>query len=206
KPEELVEDLKDILQSAESFLPKGRKLKTMRKVLRQVKLFGFHLATLDIRNHSGEHEDAVGELLRTVKIEKDYDQLAEEDRQELLLELLEDPRPILLANQSYSESTENTLGVFKMIQRAHKEFGKRAIQVYIVSMTESPSDLLEVLLLAKETGIYQLLPDGQVKSNLDIVPLLETIEDLVQGSETMDQLFKFKVYQSQIEARGHKQE
>lgn len=206
KPEELVEDLKDILQSAESFLPKGRKLKTMRKVLRQVKLFGFHLATLDIRNHSGEHEDAVGELLRTVKIEKDYDQLAEEDRQELLLELLEDPRPILLANQSYSESTENTLGVFKMIQRAHKEFGKRAIQVYIVSMTESPSDLLEVLLLAKETGIYQLLPDGQVKSNLDIVPLLETIEDLVQGSETMDQLFKSKVYQSQIEARGHKQE
>src|SRR5690625_7821849 len=93
-----------------------------------------------------------------------------------------------------------------MIYRAHREFGKRSIQVYIVSMTESPSDLLEVLLLAKETGLYQVLADGCIKSDLDIVPLLETIDDLIQGSETMKQLFESDVYTKQLQARNKRQE
>src|SRR5690625_6861600 len=73
-------------------------------------------------------------------------------------------------------------------------------------MTESPSDLLEVLLLAKETGLYQVLDDGAVKSDLDIVPLLETIDDLKQGSETMKQLFEADVYKKQLQARDKRQE
>lgn len=205
-PEQLVEDLLDIQRNAESFLPAYKKLKTIRKVIRQVKLFGFHLATLDIRNHSGEHEYAVNELLKTVHIEESYSKLSEDEKQGILFKLLEDPRPILLPKQKYSKRTENILDVFQMIYKAHKEFGKRAIQVYIVSMTTSPSDLLEVLLLAKETGIYQLLPNGEVKSDLDIVPLLETIDDLVRGPETMERLFSSKLYQAQLQARNNRQE
>lgn len=205
-PEELLEDLLDIQKNAESYFPAYKKLKTLRKVIRQVELFGFHLATLDIRNHSGEHEFAVDELLRTVNIEKKYAHLAEEDKQKLLFNLLKDPRPILLRNQSYSKQTENTLNVFRMIYKAHREYGKRSIQVYIVSMTESPSDLLEVLLLAKETGLYRVLPEGEVESDLDIVPLLETIDDLKNGSKTMEHLFQSEVYATQLQARNHSQE
>ncbi|HLS34711.1 MAG TPA: phosphoenolpyruvate carboxylase, partial [Bacillota bacterium] len=206
KPEQLIEDLVDIRENAESFLTGYKRLKTLRKVIRQVELFGFHLATLDIRNHSGEHELAVAEILRKVQIEKDYPNLLEEEKQEVLYRLLEDPRPILLHHQKYSERTEEILDVFRMIYHAHQEFGRRAIQVYIVSMTESPSDLLEVLLLAKETGLYQVLDDGAVKSDLDIVPLLETIDDLKQGSETMKQLFEADVYKKQLQARDKRQE
>src|SRR5699024_6592352 len=96
--------------------------------------------------------------------------------------------------------------VFRMSKRAHKEFGKGAIEVYLISMTESPSDLLEVLVLAKESGIYRLYPDGHVESDLDVASLLETIDDLIAGAEIMQKLFDTDVYREQLKARGQEQE
>ncbi|MDY0406367.1 phosphoenolpyruvate carboxylase [Virgibacillus sp. 179-BFC.A HS] len=206
RAEELVADLKEIKEHAEKYLPKSKKLKTIRKVIRQVEMFGFHLATLDIRNHSGEHETAIHEILQAVHIAKDYTSLSEEEKQKVLCEVLNDPRPLLLFDGGYSEATREMLNVFRMIKKAHEEFGKRAIEVYLISMAEAPSDVLEVLVLAKEAGIYRLYSDGSVESDLDVAPLLETIDDLVAGPHIMRTLFETDVYRKQLKARGHHQE
>lgn len=202
----LADDLKDIKENAEAYLPAGKKLKAIRKVIRQVELFGFHLATLDIRNHSGEHESAVAEILKTVRVTDDYANLDEKEKQQILCDVIKDPRPLVVFDGRYSEATQKMLNVFRTIKKAHVEFGKRAIEVYLISMAESPSDLLEVLVLAKETGIYRLYPDGKVESDLDVAPLLETIDDLVAGPDIMQTLFQTDVYHKQLEARGLKQE
>lgn len=204
--EELADDLTEIKENAEAHLPKMKKLKTIRKVIRQVQMFGFHLATLDVRNHSGEHEPAVHEILKAVHVTEDYSALAEEEKQKVLLQVLNDQRPLLLFDGGYSEATQEMLKVFRMIRKAHEEFGKRAIEVYLISMAESPSDLLEVMVLAKETGLYRLYPDGSVESDLDVAPLLETIDDLIAGPKIMETLFKTEIYSKQLQARKGSQE
>ncbi len=204
--EKLADDLKEIKESAEVHLPKTKKLKTIRKVIRQVEMFGFHLATLDVRNHSGEHETAIHEVLNAVHVTADYKALPEEDKQKVLCDVLNDPRPLLLFDGGYSEATQEMLKVFRMIKKAHGEFGKRAIEVYLISMAEAPSDVLEVLVLAKEAGIYRLYPDGTVESDLDVAPLLETIDDLVAGPKIMQTLFETDVYRKQLQARRSHQE
>ncbi len=161
---------------------------------------------MDVRNHSGEHETAVHEILTAVHVTDNYAALTEEDKQKVLCEVLNEPRPLLLFDGGYSKETQDILKVFRTIKKAHEEFGKRAVEVYLISMSESPSDLLEVLLLAKETGIYRLYPDGTVESDLDVAPLLETIDDLIAGPDIMKTLFETEVYRKQLEARGEHQE
>lgn len=204
--EELAADLKEIQTNAEKNLPENKKLKSIRKLIRQVELFGFHLATLDIRNHSGEHEAAITEILKTVHLADDYSALPESEKQKLLFDILANPRPLLLTDDRYTEATQEMLSVFRLIKRAHEEFGKRAIEVYIISMTEAPSDLLEVLVLAKETGLYRINQDGSVESDLNVAPLLETIDDLKAGPEIMKTLFETDIYRNQLRARNDHQE
>ncbi|CAM3966857.1 phosphoenolpyruvate carboxylase [Lederbergia lenta] len=204
--EELLTDLIQIRDSAEKHQPAQRKLKAIRTIIRQVRLFGFHLATLDIRNHSGEHEFAVNEILKSVNVADNYSNLTEEEKISILEEALNDPRSLLLPEDGYSQETQAILKVFKLIKEAHAEFGKRSIEVYLISMTQSPSDLLEVLLLAKEAGIYRLYSDGHVESDLHIAPLLETIDDLRAGPKIMRTLFESDVYREQVKQRGNHQE
>ncbi|MCL7747528.1 phosphoenolpyruvate carboxylase [Halalkalibacter alkaliphilus] len=204
--EEFLSDLILVRDSAEQHQPSNHKLKTIRKLIRQAELFGFHLATLDIRNHSGEHEAAVSEILKVVGIAEDYASLPEEEKVAILEQVLSEPRPLLLLEEDYSKETQETFKVFKMIKQAHKEFGRRSIEVYLVSMTQSPSDLLEVLVLAKEAGIYRLHADGKVESHLHVAPLLETIDDLVAGPKIMKTLFEMDVYRNHIKERGNHQE
>ncbi|GAE37452.1 phosphoenolpyruvate carboxylase [Halalkalibacter akibai] len=204
--EELEQDLVQVKNSVEKHQPSHHKLKTIRKVIRQVQLFGFHLATLDIRNHSGEHEAAITEILKVVGISDNYAQLTEEEKIKILDNVLQDPRPLLLLEEDYSKETQEVLKVFKMIKKAHAEFGPRSIEVYLVSMTQSSSDLLEVLVLAKEAGIYRLHADGKLDSALNVAPLLETIGDLVAGPEIMKTLFEMDVYRNHIQKRGNRQE
>ncbi|TDL31252.1 phosphoenolpyruvate carboxylase [Jeotgalibacillus sp. S-D1] len=204
--EELLDDLTLIKEDAEQHQPSNRKLKTIRKLIRQVQLFGFHLATLDIRNHSGEHEAAITEILKVVGITDDYAALSEEEKLATLQNVLKDPRPVTLLQEDYSKETQEVFNVFQMINKAHNEFGRRSIEVYLISMTQSASDLLEVLLLAKEAGIYRLHADGTVESHLHVAPLLETVDDLVAGPNIMKTLFEMDIYRSHIEKRGNHQE
>lgn len=204
--EELEADLDTIKQSVEKHQPSHHRLKMIRKLIRQVQLFGFHLASLDIRNHSGEHEPALAEVLRAVHITDDYAGLEEAEKTAVLEKVLNDPRPLLLSKDSYSKETQEVLKVFTMIKQAHEEFGPRSIEVYLISMAESASDILEVLVLAKEAGIYAQLPDGTIRSGLHVAPLLETIDDLVAGPAIMKQMFEMDVYRRHLEVRGNHQE
>ncbi|WP_026691460.1 phosphoenolpyruvate carboxylase [Alteribacter aurantiacus] len=204
--EELLEDLQMIKRSALEHSQPGQKLKKLDKLIRQVELFGFHLATLDIRNHSGEHETAIAEILKMVGITDDYRNLSEEEKLETLERVLKDPRPLMLLNEDYSKETQEIFSVFQLIKKAHDTFGPRSIEVYLVSMTQSASDLLEVLVLAKEAGIYRLHMDGRVESGLNVAPLLETVNDLIAGPEIMKTLFNMDVYRNHINERGNHQE
>jgi phosphoenolpyruvate carboxylase len=206
RAEELLNDLVLIKESAEQHQPAPNKLKTIRKLVRQVELFGFHLATLDIRNHSGEHETAVTEILRAVNVTENYAALSEEEKVAILERVLNEPRPLLLLQEDYSKETQGVLNVFQMIKKAHSEFGSRSIEVYLVSMTQSASDLLEVLVLAKEAGIYRLHANGRVESHLHVAPLLETVDDLIAGPGIMKKLFEMDVYRNHITERGNHQE
>jgi phosphoenolpyruvate carboxylase len=204
--DELLADLYVIKKSLKNHHPAAHELKIIQKLIRQVQLFGFHLATLDIRNHSGEHEAAITEILRKVNISENYAALSEQEKLKILQNILLDPRPLLLLNEDYSEETQEMIKVFQMIKKAHGEFGKRSISVYLVSMTKSPSDLLEVLVLAKEAGIYRLHADGTLESHLHVAPLLETIDDLTAGPKIMETLFEMPVYRNHLQILGDQQE
>lgn len=204
--EEFMQDLLLVSNSIYSHHPKDHHLRQLQKLIRQVELFGFHLGTLDIRNHSEEHAGAVHEILQKVQITSDYKNLPEHEKVELLEKLIQDPRPLLLSNQEYSKETQSIVEVFQLIKRAHQEFGKAAIQVYIVSMTRSASDLLEVLLLSKEAGLYRLHSDGSFESDLNIAPLLETIDDLSHGPNILKTLFDSTVYREHLRKLNNQQE
>ncbi|WP_042457347.1 phosphoenolpyruvate carboxylase [Neobacillus dielmonensis] len=204
--EELLEDLYMIKRSLKNHHPSAHELKIIQKLIRQVQLFGFHLATLDIRNHSGEHEAAITEILKKVGVTDHYASLKENKKCETLVNILSDPRPLLLLHEDYSRETQEMIKVFQTIKKAHEEFGKRSISVYLVSMTKSPSDLLEVLVLAKEAGLYRLHADGSLESHLNVAPLLETIDDLTSGPKIMETLFNMPVYRQHLSMMGDQQE
>ena len=203
---ELLTEVKIIRDSLKHHLPSQDELRRINRFIRQIELFGFHLASLEVRNHSGEHESAITEILAKVNITENYADLDEGDKIDILNSVLTDPRPLLLQRESYSEATREVIATFNTIKRAHDEFGPVAIPIYLISMTQAPSDLLEVLVLAKEAGLYYLHPDGHVTSTLNIAPLLETIDDLTAGQEIMRHMFEMPIYRHHLELLDHKQE
>jgi phosphoenolpyruvate carboxylase len=166
--------------------------------------FGFHMAALDVRQHSSVHEAAVAELLAAAGVTSDYTELDEEQRVELLQRELSNPRPLLRLGAALSEAARETLATFDTIRGAlQRDAG--SMGSYIVSMTHSVSDMLEPMLLARERGLLNL-GDVDTESSLDFVPLFETIDDLAVASQRMAELFAQPVYRRQLEARGGFQE
>ncbi|MFC7441652.1 phosphoenolpyruvate carboxylase [Laceyella putida] len=177
----------------------------LARLIRQVELFGFHLLTLDIRQHSAEHEKALTEIFASLGICEAYDQLDEQDKLDLLTPLLTDPRPLTSSFIQYSPETENCLELFRTIAKAKEEFGEEAICNYLISMTQGTSDLLEVTLFAKEVGLHRIAK-GQAVSRLHVVPLLETIDDLHQAEEIMKAYFENPAFVPFIRNQQHIQE
>lgn len=204
--DELLKEVKIIRDSLQHHLPTHDELRRINRFIRQIELFGFHLASLEVRNHSGEHEAAMTEILAKVTITENYAELAEADKIVTLNAVLRDPRPLLLPRESYSDATREVIATFNTIKRAHDEFGPVALPIYLISMTQAPSDLLEVLVLAKEVGLYYLHPNGQVTSTLNVAPLLETIDDLTAGQAIMRNLFEMPIYRHHLKLLGNKQE
>ncbi|WAH38399.1 phosphoenolpyruvate carboxylase [Alicyclobacillus dauci] len=179
----------------------------LRPLLFQVQLFGFHMVTLDIRQHSGVHEHAVAELTDVAGL-GNYRDLSEAERVSFLSACLQSPRPIRNPYHVYSDVTTEALAVFDVIRRGHEQFGKACIQDYLISMAQGASDLLEVLLLAKESGLFGW-PDGPSAaptSDIHVVPLFETIEDLQAAPEVMRSLFENAVFQKHLAAHEGRQE
>jgi phosphoenolpyruvate carboxylase len=154
-------------------------------LMRAVQVFGFHLATIDLRQSSDQHEAVVAELLRVARIEPDYSALSEANKRARLLSLLNDARPLRVIGHGYSELARGELAVFEAARDALAAFGRHAIRHAIISHTEDVSDLLEVLLLQKECGLMRGTLDDDARADLIVVPLFETIEDLRQASRIM---------------------
>ncbi|MEM1042322.1 MAG: phosphoenolpyruvate carboxylase [Bacteroidota bacterium] len=171
----------------------------------QADAFGFHLAALDLRQHSRLHEAAVDDLLRLAGVTDDYASLGEAERLSVLDAELRNPRPLRAPGAEVGDDTHRVLSVLDVARRALSA-EPESIGSYIISMTDAVSDVLEVLLLFKETGLWQMAPGGGVTCPLDVVPLLETIADLDRGEALLDRLFTHPVYVRQLVARGRMQE
>lgn len=170
----------------------------------RAKTFGFHLAALDIRQHSEIHENAVEDLLEVAHVKKGYSGLSEDKKIELLTSELRNPRPLSPVDYKLKPDTEKILSVFKLV-RTISEVDEHAFGSYIVSMTHDVSDLLEVAILAKEAGLWRW--DGKrVHSSIDIVPLFETIDDLDRSPHLMEKILTDEIYEHQVKARNGFQE
>lgn len=166
------------------------------RLMRQVAVFDLHLATLDIRQHSARHTAALAEITRALGFARDYARMGEEERVEWLTGELSTPRPLVATDARFSEETTETLNVFRVVRRALEEISESAIRSYIVSMTRDVSDLLAVLVLAKQAGL----------TRLTIVPLFETIDDLRRAPEVMARLFGNPAYGALPESQHRLQE
>ncbi|MBJ6361136.1 phosphoenolpyruvate carboxylase [Paenibacillus sp. GCM10012307] len=205
-PEELKQDLYIIDRSLRHHFADYVADTHVRKLIRQVELFGFHLSALDIRQHSKEHENAMTEILAKMHIVENYSDLSEDEKIELLHNLLKDPRPLTSGHLTYSESTRECLDVYQTVYRAQQEFGDNCISSYLISMTQGASDLLEVMVFAKEVGLFRQEADGSIVCTLQSVPLFETIDDLHAAPAIMSSLFELPIYRSAVKARGDLQE
>jgi phosphoenolpyruvate carboxylase len=156
---------------------------------RAVQVFGFHLATVDLRQSSDRHEAVIAELLRGARIEADYTALDEIERRARLLELLNDARPLRVRDADYSALVQRELAVFEAAASVRRRYGSEALRHYIISHTEDASDLLEVLLLCKECGLLHGTLDAEASAELIVVPLFETIEDLRQAPRIMREFY-----------------
>ncbi len=174
----------------------------LRHLRRAVDCFGFHLASLDLRQNSEVHERTVAELFEAVEPGTDYANKAEDERVRLLVEELTTARSLIRPYWEYSEATAGELAVFEAAADVHRVFGPRAIPTAIISNTTDVSDLLELAVLLKQVGLVR--PDGD--SAINIVPLFETIEDLRNCVGIMDRLLSIPAYRSLVTSLGGVQE
>lgn len=206
EPAELIRDLQVIDRSLRHHYADYVADTLIKKMIRQVELFGFHLAKLDIRQHSKEHENAMTEILGKAGVTENYAALEEEEKVQLLHSLLGDDRRLTDEAMELSDGAQEILEVFRTIYRAHREIGRGSIGTYLVSMTESASDMLEVMVFAKEAGLFRRTEDGTVMSGIQSVPLFETIDDLHAAPEIMKKLFELPIYRECLASAGNLQE
>ncbi|CAB3776877.1 Phosphoenolpyruvate carboxylase [Paraburkholderia caffeinitolerans] len=189
----------------------GASLATTRlaPLMRAVDVFGFHLASIDLRQSSDIHEAVIAELLARAGVEADYAALSEEEKQAVLQAQLADARPLRSPYLDYSDLVKSELGVLEMARVTREKFGARAVRNYIISHTETVSDLLEVMLLQKETGLMSGRlghADDPAKAALMVIPLFETIPDLRNATRIMRDLLALPGIDGIVEHQGNEQE
>jgi phosphoenolpyruvate carboxylase len=204
EPAELLADLRD---AERSLLEDGGDLTAagdLRDVLRQVEVFGFHFARLDIREHARRHRDALAEVLRELHVHDGYAALPDAGRCDLLCELIGERRPLVPEDISgFSLDTQAVIRTFRAVRDLLHGRHRGAIEAYIISGTEGAADLLEVLLLMKEARLAHAGGEG---AQLRIVPLFEAGATLRDAAATMDAALSRSVYRAALRAVGDEQE
>ena len=180
-------------------LARGR----LRHLRRAVDVFGYHLASLDLRQNSDVHERVIAELFGAASAAEDYLKLGEAERRRLLAAEIASARPLASAHLSYGEETRSELAIVRTAAAMRERYGAEAVARYVISKTDDVSDILEVATLLKDVG---LLHPEEHRLSLDIVPLFETIADLRRCGETMDQLLALPSYRALLASRGGVQE
>jgi phosphoenolpyruvate carboxylase len=165
----------------------------LEKLICQVEVFGFNLAQLDIRQESSCHSTAIDEIVAYLDLlPTPYEELSEPEQTQWLVQELQTKRPLIPTELPFSPRTCEIINTFRIVRRLQEEFGPDICSTYIISMSHHASDLLEVLLLAKEAGLYD---PAEGRGTLHVVPLFETVEDLRRAPEVMQQLFELSMYQ-----------
>lgn len=172
----------------------GLNCDSLKTLIAQVEIYGFHLAELDVRQESSRHCDAIAEIASYLQVlPKPYQELSEQERTDWLTRELQTRRPLIPGELPFSEKTCETIETLRVVRRVQQEFGREICRTYIISMSHSASDLLEVLLLAKEAGLYD---PATGTGTLQVVPLFETVEDLKRSPAIMQQLFEVPLYRA----------
>ena len=166
-------------------------------------IFGFHLASLDMRQSSDVHERVLAELFASAGVQADYSALPEDGKVALLLAELAQPRLLYSPYAEYSAEADGELSILRAAREIRQRYGARAIRNYIISHTETVSDLLEVLLLQKETGLLRTKPN---QLDAMVIPLFETIPDLQRAAGIMDEWMAIPLVKELIAKQGQLQE
>jgi phosphoenolpyruvate carboxylase len=205
--ESLLADLKEV---AESLCAHGGERPYRMRLLPfilKVQTFGFHLTTLDIRQHSEVHASALEDIFRSVGIEQNYILLCEEEKQRLLTREIQSLRPLIPLDSTLSNETSEVARLFKCVKKIRDDYGIRSIENYIISMSKNVSDVLEVLLFFKESELLHLNNNqDSSKISLNVVPLFETIEDLSSAAEVMENLYDNHIYRRHLANQNDLQE
>ncbi|MCF6386007.1 phosphoenolpyruvate carboxylase [Mycobacterium sp. MBM] len=170
-----------------------------------VRVFGFHLCGLDMRQNSEVHEQVIAELLAWAGVHPDYASLPEDERVTLLANEIGTRRPLIGPGADLSELAAKELGIVAAAARAVKVFGAEAIPNYIISMCQSVSDILEAAVLLKEAGLLDVSGERPY-APVGIVPLFETIDDLQRGASILEAALDVPVYATAVAARNGHQE
>lgn len=196
---------KDLIAIRDSLLEnKGESLISgdFVELLQAVEIFGFYLASIDMRQDSSVYEACVAELLKSAGIHSRYSELSEEEKCDLLLkELEEDPRILSATHAEKSELLAKELAIFKTARVLKNKLGDDVIRQTIISHATSLSDMLELAILLKEVGLVDT-----ERARVQIVPLFETIEDLDHSEETMRKYLSLSLAKKWIDSRNNYQE
>lgn len=173
-------------------------------VIRLVETYGFHLLQLDVRQESGRHGEAVAEILQSA-LGVDYPAMDEQQRLLLLSDAISNPNALLYDTARLSERTQQTLRVLQVIAHMRRTLGAACFGKYVISMTHTASNIMEVLFLAAQTGLVGRLA-GNWYCHIGISPLFETIEDLERVDTVLSTLYQLPVYRMLLRASGEGQE
>jgi phosphoenolpyruvate carboxylase len=190
---------RSLVASGSALLARGR----LRHLRCAVRVFGFHLASVDLRQNSDVHQRVVAELFAAARPEVKYAELDEPARIRLLLEELGTARLLSSPFVAYGEETRGELDILRTAADLHQRYGEQCIRNYVISKCDGVSDVLEVALLLREVGLYRA---GEAKLAVNIVPLFETIADLRNAAGTMETLLSLPGFRRMLESRGLAQE
>ncbi len=164
------------------------------RLRRQVRVFGFHLVRLDLRQHAARHRAALDELLARYEVVEDPATLTEDERVAVYVAQLENRRPLAPHDLGrLTNETAQTVDLLRLVSRAHDRVGPEVIEAYVISMATHASDVLGLLLLAADAGVDEAI---------DVVPLFETVDDLAAAADTMRTLLAIPAYRRHVTARG----
>jgi phosphoenolpyruvate carboxylase len=203
-PTELTADLRTIETSLAGHGAQSIAGATVEPLIRAVDTFGFHLASVDLRQSAAVHETVVAELLAAAEVVSDYGALPESARVELLARELSGPRSLAVAHARYGAVAQGELATLRMAAEVRSRFGPRAVTTYVISQARSASDVLETVLLLREVGLARVRPEPVL--DLVVVPLFETIADLENAPGILDALLANAVYARFLASRGGAQE
>ncbi|MFM7408151.1 MAG: phosphoenolpyruvate carboxylase [Cuspidothrix sp.] len=190
------EFLAELLLIQRNLTETGLSCRELENLICQVEIFDFNLTQLDIRQESSRHSDAINEILEYLQVlPQSYNELSEEKRVAWLTGELQTRRPLIPAELPFSSKTNDVIQTFRILRSLQQEFGINICQTYIISMCREVSDVLEVLLLAKESSLFDpVVAVGTIR----IVPLFETVEDLQRSRNVMRQLFELPLYRAML--------